>query len=124
MSTIAMNWMMTLLAAATAPAAPAPEPGLRGLLQSPMLPLVGVMLIIMYFSFNSKRKQEKQKKELLNAMKKGDRIQTIGGILGTVVDLRDLEVVVKVDEGNNTKLKFMRSAILRVVREDEKADLK
>ena len=53
--------------------------------------------------FRPKNKQEKQRVQMLSGLKKGDRIQTIGGILGTVVDVREDEVVVKVDETSNTK---------------------
>ena len=56
-------------------------------------------------------------------LKRGDRVQTIGGILGTVVETRDGEVLLKVDEGNNTKIRFSRNAIHRVL-EEEKAEVK
>ena len=46
---------------------------------------------------------------------------TAGGIIGTLVDVRDAEVVLKVDESSNTKIKFTRDAIKRVVTEDESA---
>ena len=51
---------------------------------------------------------------MLKNMKRGDRVMTAGGILGTVVDVRDAEVVLKVDESTNTKIKFSRDAIKRV----------
>jgi preprotein translocase subunit YajC len=60
---------------------------------------------------------------MLGQLKKGDRIQTIGGVLGTVVEARDTEVLVKVDESSNTKIRFARSAIHRVL-EDDKAEVK
>jgi preprotein translocase subunit YajC len=46
---------------------------------------------------------------------------TAGGILGSVVEVRDTEVVLKVDESSNTKIKFTRDAIKRVLTEDEAA---
>jgi preprotein translocase subunit YajC len=52
-------------------------------------------------------------------MKRGDRVMTAGGILGSVVEVRDSEVLLKVDESTNTKIKFSRDAIKRVVTEDE-----
>lgn len=125
MSTIAIK--LTSLAALAAAAAPAPtpaNPGLRDLFNSPMLPIIVILMIMMFWFSGSKRKQEKKRQAELNTIKRGDRIQTIGGILGTVVDVRDSEVVVKVDESNNTKLKFARNAIHRIVREEEKADAK
>ena len=71
----------------------------------------------------SKKKDQKARQQLLDNLKKGDRIQTIGGVLGSVVEVRDGEVVVKVDESNNTKMRFTRSAIQKVV-EEEKPEAK
>lgn len=117
--------MNSLVFHALAAAAPAAAPGngrppWADILSSPMSLVFLVLLIFMYFSWNSKRKQDRQKQKMIDDMKKGDRVQTIGGILGTVVEVRDGEVLVKVDESNNTKIKFSRSAINRVV-EEEKA---
>jgi len=109
-----------LAAAAPAAAPTSGRPPYADLLSSPMVPLIAILLIFMFFSMNSKRKQDRQKQKMIDEMKRGDRVQTIGGILGTVVEVRDGEVLVKVDESNNTKIKFSRSAINRVV-EEEKA---
>jgi preprotein translocase subunit YajC len=112
---------LTTLAQTSAPSGGAG--GMGDLLRSPMLPLMAVVLIFMVFSMNSKRRQERDRKKLIDDLKRGDRVQTIGGILGTVVDVRDGEVVLKVDESSNTKIKFSRSAIHRVV-EEEKTEAK
>ena len=48
----------------------------------------------------------------------GDKVVTAGGIMGTIVDVRDTDVVLKVDESSNTKIKFTRDAIKRVVLDD------
>lgn len=122
MITFSMN-ALSLMAQTTAPASGAPS-GPASLLSSPMFPLMIGVLIFMFFSFNSKRKQDKQRTQLLSSMKRGDRVQTIGGVLGTIVEVRDAEIVVKVDESNNTKIKFARSAISRVVTEEDKAEVK
>lgn len=87
---------------------------------SDFMPLILGLLVLYFFVFRSKSKKEKSRVQMLNALKRGDRIQTIGGILGTVVDAREDEVVVKVDETSNTKITFSRNAIHRVVEEDKK----
>ena len=46
---------------------------------------------------------------------KNDKVRTIGGIIGTVVDIKDDEITLKVDESNNTKIKVLPSAIGRNV---------
>jgi len=55
-------------------------------------------------------------------VKKGDQIETIGGILGTVLQLDEKSVVLKVDETANVKMRFNRRAIHRVVVEDAKSE--
>ena len=48
---------------------------------------------------------------MLSSLKKGDKITSIGGIVGTVIEVRDDEVTVKVDETGNVRMKFARWAI-------------
>lgn len=85
----------------------------------PFVPLLFGILILYFFVFRSKRTQDRQRKDMLAQLGKGDRIQTIGGILGTVIEARENEVLVKVDESSNTKLRFSRSAIHRVIDESK-----
>src|SRR5687768_127436 len=87
------------------------------------VPLILIVAIFYFFVIRSKRTQDRKRNDMLGQLKKGDRIQTIGGILGTVIDARETEVLVKVDESSNTKIRFARSAIHRVL-EDEKAEVK
>ncbi len=94
-----------LLAQATAPS----------LLESPMIPIFVIILILWVLMFRSKRRDDRKKKEQLEAVKRGDRVQTIGGILGNVVQLEKEKVLLKVDESSNTKIWFSRNAIFRVV---------
>lgn len=116
--------VMEILAQAARPTGGAQNPGLIQFLTSPMFPMLLVFIVIYYmFLIRPKQTQEKQKRDMLTKIKRGDRVQTIGGILGTIVEARDGDVVVKVDEGNNTKIKFARSAIAAVLSE-EKAEAK
>lgn len=48
---------------------------------------------------------------MVQSLQKNDRVRTIGGIIGTVVDVKGEEVTLKVDESNNTKIKVILSAI-------------
>jgi preprotein translocase subunit YajC len=94
-----------------------------GLLQSPLMPLLLALAVMYFFIFRSKRGKDKQRTDMLSQLKRGDRIQTIGGVIGKVFEVSDTEVVVKVDESTNTKMRFARSAIHRVL-EEEKAEAK
>ena len=84
-----------------------------------MFPILLGIVVLYFFMFRSKKTDEKKRTSMLKEMKKGDRVQTIGGILGTVVEVRDTDVLLKVDETSNTKIKFTRSAIHHVVEEEK-----
>jgi preprotein translocase subunit YajC len=82
--------------------------------QSPysMLIFVVAIIVMMYFiMFREPRKRQKQQAKMVSTLKKNDKVRTIGGIIGTVVDVKDDEVVLKVDESNNTKIRIIPSAI-------------
>ena len=73
---------------------------------------IGLMLVVMYFIiFRGPRKKQQQHKQMVQSLEKNDRIRTIGGIIGTVVDVKDDEITLKIDESNNTKIKIASSAI-------------
>jgi preprotein translocase subunit YajC len=86
---------------------------------------LGIMLLmfilVIFWSNWSKKKQTKKRTEMLASLKKGSKITSIGGIIGTVIETRDDEVVVKVDDTNNVRLRFARWAI-RGVGEQAKTD--
>ncbi len=71
-----------------------------------------LMLVMMYFMlFRGPKKKQQEHKKMLQSLKKNDRVRTVGGILGTVIDVKDDEVVLKVDESTNTKIRVSASAI-------------
>jgi len=111
-----LQYVLTILAQTTAPTEPAPF-----WVKYPMVPLLAVLLLLWFFMIRSKKGQDRKRQEMLNNLKKGDRVQTIGGILGTVVEARETEVLLKVDETSNTKIRFARSAIHRVLGEEKSA---
>lgn len=89
-----------------------------------LLPLVFVGVLYYVLLVLPRRKQDKQRQAMLDEIKKGDRVQTIGGILGTVVSTDTAEIVVKVDESTNTKMRFVRTAVNKVITETTKAETK
>ena len=101
----------------TGPSTQPNAPAWARLVQSigPMLPIILVMVLFIIMTSRSRKRQEKMKQDMLGGMKRGDRVQTIGGILGNVVEVRDDRILLKVDESNNTKVWFARSAIHRVL---------
>ena len=80
------------------------------------LPLIILMIFML---FRAPQKQKQQRKKLEQSLEKNDKVLTIGGIIGTIVELKDDEITLKVDESNNTKLKVRRSAIGRNLSKDK-----
>ncbi|MBP1647411.1 MAG: preprotein translocase, YajC subunit [Bacteroidetes bacterium] len=84
--------------------------------------LIMFALIIGIFYFLILRPQQKRQKErqkLLEAVKKGDKVVTAGGLHGTVAGLDDKTVLLQV--ADNVKMKYERSAIATILREGEVA---
>ena len=103
--------------------APATQPAAPFWANPIFIPLV-LMGVFLLLSSRSKKGQQKKVEDMLSQLKRGDRIQTIGGIIGTVVEARETEVLVKVDENNNTKMRFTRKAIHRVLEDETNTEKK
>lgn len=80
-----------------------------------MFVLLGMIVLWIFLLGGGSRKQKKKQQEMLASMTKGSKVVTIGGIKGSVVEVREDEIVVKVDENNNTRMKFSRDAIRTVL---------
>ena len=115
-----MTDFLTLIAQATTqPAGGAAPP--TGSFMRFMFPLLLAFGVFYFLIFRGQRKDKKHHAEMLTNLKRNDRVQTIGGVLGTVVDAREHEVILKVDESSNTKMRFNRSAIKEVLYADSDA---
>lgn len=79
------------------------------------LPLV-LLAFIIFSSWSTQKKEKRKRAELMSSLKKQDKVQTIGGIIGTVAELRDDEVILKVDENSNTRIRFSRAAIQQILK--------
>ena len=97
-------------AAAGAGAAAVPGGGLIT-----FLPFVLILLIMYFLMIRPQSKKQKETQRMLDALKKGDKVVTIGGIHGTVSAVKENIVVVRVDE--NVKIEFNRTAIATVINE-------
>lgn len=84
--------------------------------------LFGLMLFMILMSVFSGRKEKKRRAAMLASVKRHDRVMLSGGMIGTVSEIRDDEVVVKVDESNNTRIHFARSAVQSVLKSASGSD--
>lgn len=84
------------------------------------LPFIAIILIFYFLIIRPQNKKRKETEKMLGALKKGDKIVTIGGVYGTIQNVKESTVIVKVDE--NVKLEFLRSAISNVISSKEVSD--
>ena len=76
------------------------------------LPLVLIFVVFYFFIIRPQRKKEDERKKMIEAVKKGDKIVTIGGVHGNVTQVDEGSVLVQVD--TNVKLRIDKSALSRV----------
>ncbi|MCR5762010.1 MAG: preprotein translocase subunit YajC [Treponema sp.] len=77
------------------------------------VPFILIILIMYFLMIRPQSKKQKETQKMLDALKKGDKVITIGGIHGTVSSVKENVVVVKVDD--STKIEFNRTAIASVI---------
>jgi len=107
------------------PLAPPMTPSLLALLDDAeggpdfFIILAGTLLIFYLVAFLPERKARKKKEEMLEAVKKNDRVITTSGMYATVAALGEQDVTIKFDDGN-TRVRILRSAISTVLDKDGK----
>ena len=95
--------MITLLQAAQA----APQGG--GWSMWVMLALIFV--VMWFFMIRPQRKQQKELQNFRDSLKKGDKVVTIGGIYGTVAEIKEDSVLIEVD--HNVKIRVSKQALVK-----------
>ena len=95
--------MFTLLQAA-APAA-------QGSSWSMWIMLALIFVVMWCFMIRPQRKQQKELQNFRDSLKKGDKVVTIGGIYGTVCEIKEESVLIEVD--NNVKIRVSKQALVK-----------
>ena len=85
-------------------------------LTSSLIMFALIILIFYFLIYRPQKKRDKEAKAMLAAMKKGDKVVTIGGIHGTIVTVKDKTVVIKVDD--SARIEFSKEAISSVTSKD------
>ena len=82
-----------------------------------LLPLILIIAIMYFLMIRPQNKKQKELQKMLDALQKGDKVVTIGGIRGTIASVKkdSNTVVIKVDD--NVKIEFNRSAVASLVSE-------
>lgn len=86
------------------------------------LPFVAIAIIFYFLVLRPQRREQSARETMLAALKKNDKVLTIGGIIGTVANIAPdgQEVTLKVDD--NTRIRMIRSSIQRVLSAEGDAD--
>jgi preprotein translocase subunit YajC len=110
-----IRWLV--LAADQAP----PPAGWEQMFSGPWVPLIMVMGLFYFLMIRPERRKRAAMQEMLQNLKKNDRVVTVGGIYGTIANVPQEadDVTIRVDDSTNTRLRIQRSAIARVRDRDD-----
>ena len=87
----------------------------------PIALMLGLVVFMLLSARSQKKREQREKEDMYSRMTKNDRVLTIGGIIGTVMSVKDNEVVLKVDETTNTKMTFLKTSVQRILADDQAA---
>lgn len=108
-----MNILTFTLLQASAPAGAGQPQGAGGMF---WVMIIAMFVIMWLFMIRPQRKQQKELEKFRNGLKKGDKVVTAGGIYGTVDEIKDRTVLIKVD--GDVKLKVDKNSLVRDFTQD------
>jgi preprotein translocase subunit YajC len=81
-----------------------------------ILPFLLIFVVFYFLLIRPQQKRQRERSGMLNQLKEGEKVVTIGGMHGTIVALDEKTITLRVSE--NTQIVFERSAINTIVRAD------
>lgn len=99
-------WMSVAFAQGTQPATQPATPGVF----AQLLPLFFIIIIFYFLLIRPQQQRQKRQQELWDSLKKGDQVITAGGIHGTVVQVKDNEVILEI--AKDVRITFSKTAIV------------
>ena len=112
---------LSSIAAFAQEADPAQQPG-GGIMG--FLPIILLFVVMLLFFIRPQSKERKKMEEMRKALKKGDKVMTTAGIIGTVTNIEDSTGYVTVRTSSTTLIEFEKGAILRVLNAETAAPAK
>lgn len=73
--------------------------------------LILIFVVMWFFMIRPQRKQQKELQTFRDGLKKGDKVVTVGGIFGTVVEVKDNSLLLEVDR--DVKIRVAKSSVVR-----------
>lgn len=87
-----------------------------------LFPLLLGVAFVYFLIIRPQKREQDEKLKLLTSLKKNDRVLTTGGMYGTIVNIKEDEVTLRVDDQAKVKIRFAKSAIAKVVGTDGSGD--
>jgi preprotein translocase subunit YajC len=91
-----------------------------GTTQPAFNPLFLMLLLVIVFmivtTMMSSRREKRRVSSMIGALKRGDRVQTLAGMIGTIHEVKDDSIVLRVDETTGTRIHFAKSAVQAVLK--------
>lgn len=113
-----LSLWLTLLAQASPPGGPLEAEPTPPDMSFQMLLMMGIFAAIFYFiALRPQQQQEAERKAQLEALKKDDKVVINNGIFGVIANINGDEIVVRIDEKKDVKVKVLRSAISTVLKD-------
>ncbi|WP_350344429.1 preprotein translocase subunit YajC [Proteinivorax tanatarense] len=78
-----------------------------------LMPFIVLIVVFYFFLIRPQQKQQKARQNMLSELKEGDKIITIGGIFGTLTEIKEDQVKIKI--ADKTEIKAQRYAVEKVV---------
>lgn len=73
--------------------------------------LIGIFVVMYFFMIRPQQKRQKELRKFRDSLQKGDKVVTVGGIYGTVSEIKDTYVIIEVD--GNVRIRFDKSSVLK-----------
>jgi len=73
--------------------------------------LILIIVVMWFFMIRPQRKQQKELQKFRDGLQKGDKVVTIGGIYGTVTEIKEKTLLIEVD--NNVKIKVDKNSVVK-----------
>lgn len=77
-----------------------------------MIPFFLVFMIFYFLVIKPEKKKQKERKDQISTIKKNDQVVTSGGIHGTVVNIKETTIIIRIDEG--VKMEIEKDAVATV----------
>lgn len=84
--------------------------------------LVGIVAVFYLLILRPAKKREQERKEMIDNLKKGSNVVTIGGIYGTVTALKENDIIVRIDSEKDVRIKMSRGAVNKILEEESSED--